>query len=375
MRHTLAIPALLALLVACSTPYNAPVVVRGSPPFPGLASMIAQDPVRGVDVIMVHGMCTHDTAWAHRNMDRIVNSIDASYVPKPSTTTAAEENQIQIVERSDQVGGGMVRFHAVVWSPLVGQLKQQLAYDSTGSPTDCAKDAECKPKRAQFNGQLKEKMLNDCLSDAMIYQGQGHRQIKKAIVETVAKLLQETERRADNQPGPLVMVAESMGSKILFDALSDMMQPEAPEQLHALAQRAAQRLAIVFMISNQLPILGLAEQQIDQAVPGQEPGGLRADALERFLTLRRAQSRAPQNKAATRLAIVAFTDPNDLLSYRLQPSRYSAVDVVVADVLVSNSRTWISMFENPFAAHMDYLKNEDVGAIVACGWPRSAACR
>ena len=31
--------------------------------------------------------------------------------------------------------------------------------------------------------------------------------------------------------------------------------------------------------------------------------------------------------------MVAFTDPNDLLSYRLLPARYAAPDVAVADAL------------------------------------------
>jgi hypothetical protein len=282
-------------------------------------------------------------------------------------------NQIQVVERTDKAAGGTVHFHTLVWSPMSAALKQQLAYDSTGAPTDCAKDGECRPKRAHYNGKLKDTLLNDCLSDALIYQGQSHAAMKRAMVEAVAKVLEASEQRAGDEPGPLVVVAESLGSKILFDALSDMLQPAAPAREHELGQRAARRMAIVFMIGNQLPLLGLAEQQIEQpAAAVAEPG---QDALQRFLMLRRQQQQAPKRETLSKLAVVAFTDPNDLLSYRLLPTRYAGPDVVIADVLVSNSATWLGLLEDPFGAHLDYLKNPDVGGIIACGWPRSAVCR
>ena len=73
--------------------------------------------------------------------------------------------------------------------------------------------------------------------------------------------------------------------------------------------------------------------------------------------------------------MVAFTDPNDLLSYRLLPARYAAPDVAVADALVSSAMTWMGMLENPMTAHLDYMGNPDVGEMIACGFPRLPGCR
>jgi hypothetical protein len=42
---------------------------------------------------------------------------------------------------------------------------------------------------------------------------------------------------------------------------------------------------------------------------------------------------------------------------------------------VSNDRTWLGLIENPVTAHLDYLANPDVGAMIACGQPRVAGCR
>jgi hypothetical protein len=360
--------AVAGLLAAC-TAYSPPVVVRDSSPFPGIVGVIGQNASHPVDVLLVHGMCTHTASWASGAIGTIAGVIDSHYGGKPSALAGAP-NRIEVIDQTEKIGGGTVRFHALVWSPLTADLKQQLAYDNTGSPTDCSRDAECKPKRALFNGKLKDRLLNDCLSDAMIYEGDSHPVMQQALVETLAYVLEQSE--ASGASGPLVVVAESLGSKMLFDALTAMLEPSAPPRLHALGQHAANRLALVFMAANQLPILGLAEQKI--AMPVGAARVAQMDALQRFLALRRSQV-TPRGQAFSKLAVVAFTDPNDLLSYRLLPSRYAGPDVAVADVLVSNAPTWFGLLEDPFAAHLDYLRNKDVGSLIACGWPRSDKCR
>jgi hypothetical protein len=309
-------------------------------------------------------MCTHDTGWAERQIDRI-SGIVQEHAPEPVAASAAAGNpaQIDVVERTRRIAGGTVRFHALVWSPLTAALKHQLDYDMTGNPSDCTAAGECKPKRASLNGYVKDKLLDDCLSDAVIYQGESHVPIRDAMVRTIAQVI-------DGNPdsdAPLVVVAESLGSKMLFDALSAMLESWQP-QTRALGQKAAHRLGLLFMAGNQLPILGLADQ-----VPALRASPTQ-DALQHFLDLRRRQPNR-RTEALQRLAIVAFTDPNDLLSYRLLPARYAAPDVAVADVLVSNDSSWFGLVENPMTAHLDYLANPDVGMMIACGQPRVTGCK
>ena len=64
-----------ALLAACSTPYNSPVVVKDSAPFPGIAGAVNQGGSHQVDVVLVHGMCTHDASWAQATMDNLTKTI------------------------------------------------------------------------------------------------------------------------------------------------------------------------------------------------------------------------------------------------------------------------------------------------------------
>ncbi|MGJ7914549.1 hypothetical protein ACI48D_03600 [Massilia sp. LXY-6] len=359
---TLLIPGLLA---ACSTPYRPAMVVRDSAPFPGIASLVQTGNGRPLDVILVHGMCTHDAAWANHGIDRIAGVVSAN-VPEQA---AAASNGIQLIERTQQIGSTLVRFHALVWSPLTTPLKRQLDYDDTGTPSDCSASGsgECKPKRAWLNGYVKDKLLNDCLSDAVIYEGASRQTIRDAMVESVSRILESNP----NGDRTLAVVAESLGSKILFDALSAMLESRQP-RTQALGQQAARRLGLLFMAGNQLPILGLGEQDIEQRPDSRS--AMAADALQRFLELRRRQV-PPGVEALSRLAVVAFTDPSDLLTYRLLPARYAAPDVAVADVLVSNDRTWLGLIENPVLAHLDYLANPNVARMIACGYPHAANCR
>jgi len=352
----------LVLLGACSTPYHPPVVVRDSIPFPGVAGIAAANGARPVDLILIHGMCTQDPGWAERSIDRIAGALE-QHAPAAAPAPAAADGGIQVIERTRRIGGGTVRFHALVWWPLTAALKRQLDYDSTAQPTDCARDQACKPVRATLNGAVKDRLLNDCLADAVIYAGAGHDAIRDAMTATLSRIL-----AANPDPdGTLVVVAESLGSKMLFDALSGMLDSNE-RGTQALGRLAARRLGLIYMAGNQLPILGLAEQNVvASAMPAQ-------DALQRFLELRRRQPNG-RSERLQQLALVAFTDPNDLLSYRLLPARYAAPDVAVADVLVSNDRTWLGLLENPVTAHMDYLRNPDVGRLIACGWPNVEGCR
>jgi hypothetical protein len=361
--------AMFGLLTGCSTPYSPPVVAHNSSPFPGIAGAVAQSGQPPVDIVLVHGMCTHTRAWADAAIDTITGAVDANYRRQLAAPVAPAAGKIEMVERTLPLAGGTARFHALVWSPLTADLKRQLEFDNTGTPTDCSAAGECKPARARLNGKLKDSLLNDCLSDAMIYEGDSHADMQRNMIDTLVQLLEQSD--AQGATGPLVVVAESLGSKLVFDALAAMLQPEAPGRVRQLGQQAARRLALVFMAGNQMPMLGMAEQHAPAA---QAAPGAAQDALQRFLALRRLQL-GISTETIARLAVVAFTDPNDLLSYRLLPSRYQAPDVAVADVLVSNARTWLGLLEDPFAAHLTYLDNPGVASLIACGWPRSNVCR
>jgi hypothetical protein len=366
----------LASLAGCTTPYRPPVFVHPAPEFPGLVRLAEQSGSRPVDVVLVHGMGTHDEKWAIDTIGELVSAISTNLKPRESEErfASAGADSIQVVKREVAIGGGTINFAALIWSPLTATLKKQLAYDDTGTPTDCAVAGDCKPQRAKLNGLLKDGLLNDRLSDVIIYQ--GHRvAIQQKMVEALTNVIAESDaaaRRAGSMPGPLVIVSESLGSKLAFDALVVMLQAGSPNV--RASERAAGRLAQVFMAANQLPMLGLADQEASNTnarlATGQAPS---TDSLQNLLQLIARPS--IRGAKATKLSVVAFTDPNDLLSYRLKASRYSSAEVDIADVLVSNEYTVLGLLERPDTAHTSYLTNPDVARIIACGRPTSSACR
>jgi hypothetical protein len=318
---------------------------------------------------------THDTRWARTAIDDLARNIDTSYNSKwPDTRTAPEPNRIEIVTKTAQLAGGTVRFTALAWSPLTANLKNRLAYDNTGTQNDCSQpgnaETNCKPRRAYFNASLKDTLMNDCLSDAMIYQGFSHQAMKGAMVQTMKQVIEEQDATAGGSPGPLVVVSASLGSKLVFDSLNDMLSRPKDDPLALVGQRAAARLGLVFMAGNQIPILGLADEPNGKA-PGAKAAGLPVDSLQRFLVLRRGDG-VQRRKALTKLKLVAFTDPNDLLSYRLLRADYVSTDVDLANVLVSNRPAWFGLFEDPLGAHLGYMENPELHRLITWGWNRSS---
>src|SRR4051794_24036790 len=105
----------LTLLSACSTPYRPPVIVHGSAPFPGIVPTVAANDARLVDVLLVHGMCTHDDAWAVRQIDNLAGIV-AEHAPQVAAPAPGTDG-IHVVASTRRLAGGTVRFHALVWSP------------------------------------------------------------------------------------------------------------------------------------------------------------------------------------------------------------------------------------------------------------------
>lgn len=339
-----------ALLVGCSSMPYRPAQPDGA--FPGLVDFVASAPGRSVDVLLVHGMCTHDVRWADATVAQLGSALaaqttGAGAAGRGAAAPAAEG--IEIVERTIALRQGELRIKALVWSALTTPLKRQLDYDLS---------ARLPATRAKLNARAKDKLMDDCIPDALVYQGVAHDAIQRRMAQAIL-------RATDGAPAdaPLLVLSSSLGSKILFDTLLRMERA---------AQPTIDRMAFLVMAANQIPLLALA----DQPLPGDARAGAAAvppaDSLQLLLGKRRAPA-TPRNNA-TRLTLVAFSDPNDLLTYTLERERYAGLGVDVVNVLVSNAPTWFGLLERPDHAHTNYLLNPDVARMVACGQPRSARC-
>ena len=370
--------ALAFFLGACTTPYHPPQFMEPNPSFPGLVDLPAKNGGKPADVLLVHGICTHTAAWADDVMHTLSRAIQAN-LPGPELDVRPRTPAgIEVVTSSLSTPAGPLRFDGLIWSPLTQELKKQLCYDQTEKSSLCTGSQPFTPTRARINARLKDYLIDDCVPDALIYQGVSRDTMQQRMREAVLQILDNGDNAATV---PLVVVAESMGSKYLFDTLLRMTQETPDSRAATVARQAVDRLQYLVMAGNQIPMLALADQQIAgaAAVRAANP----ADSLQQLLQMRRLRTASSTGAtgatprasvAAAPLVLVAFTDPSDVLSYTLQTARYAQEGATVYNVLVSNAPIWFGALERPDTAHLNYLENADVARLIACGLPASQRC-
>jgi hypothetical protein len=348
------------LLVGCSMPYRPPQLADAHTTFSGLIDLAAQAQGHAADVLLVHGICTHDTSWAGVVVPQRAQALRDATITPLTAARRLDGAAVQIVPSVVNTPAGQLRFDALIWSPLTNDLKRQLCYDQSGKSALCTGTPPYPYTRARLNARFKDGLIDDCLPDALIYEGAARETMQLRMREAVLQVLSGMQPDA-----PLVVISHSMGSKILFDTLLRMTREPAGSTAATLAQQVVQRMRLLVMAANQIPLLSLAEQM----PAGSATAAPAADSLQQLLRQRRTLAATPP------LTLVAFTDPNDLLSYTLPPERYAGQGITVYNIVVSNAPTYLGLLERPDLAHLDYLSNPDVGRLIACGQPTSKLCK
>jgi hypothetical protein len=278
---------------------------------------------------------------------------------------------IQLFRADIAASAGRVHAVAVLWSPVTAALKSGLCYDQTEKTPMCAALPGGSPPypydRATLNRGLKDNLLDDCFADALIYQGKSREAISEQMQAAIAAAL-SPGTSPSRARAPLIVITDSLGSKITFDALYQMAAFGSGGARDAAAN-AIDRIAIVFMRANQLPLLALADHSISPRA-ALTRDRFPADPVGEVLSLRQG-ARAP----TVSNRVVAFTDPNDLLSYILRPTSFaSGGQYDVIDVVVSNQPTYFGLLERPDLAHTSYSENPAVIRFIACGLPQAGGC-
>jgi hypothetical protein len=109
-----------------------------------------------------------------------------------------------------------------------------------------------------------------------------------------------------------------------------------------------------FMLANQIPLVGLANDPLGVDLR-------RNRSLEEFI----ASATEMRLATAKPLTIVAFLDPNDLLSFRLIPKSGRAR---IVNFVVSNDDTYVGYAERPDEAHCNYIRNGYVMHAIVFGY-------
>jgi hypothetical protein len=273
-----------------------------------------------------------------------------------------------------------ILFYELVWAEITAREKRVLAYDTS---------ERYRSRRASINHIAKE-FLNDRISDPLIYVGESHTKILKSVDQAMCwtlysdwnelpdRAVQACDRHemasVDDLKGyQWVVITHSLGSRIVIDTMEfqarvvlkqfqseadAMKRNKARELLRAWKAQTIQ----VYMLANQLPLLQLGRGEPE--VVGQ---------IDSYCL---PEGDHYEERIVKELQVIAFSDPNDLLSYAIPPAYAdehmdSRLCPMVVNVSVNVVPT-IDLFKvgevaDPLEAHTEYDNNHRVLGLMTRG--------
>jgi hypothetical protein len=356
-------------------------------PFMGIEADLAQKDGE-TKVLFVHGVGDHIPGYTTEFLEKLAKELNLD---------ARSEGQKNIELNTPLIPGkalGNLRithllnektrkeltFYELTWSEITRQEKALLDFDTSG---------EYDFRRAKINGLLK-KFSNDTGPDPIIYLGQSRVPILAAYAQSFCWMATQNweDLPASGKHSCLslddshasqiakdnyVIISHSLGSRIVIDGtqrIASMLA--APEKYQTATQKLVvtskavnalqQKHISMFMLSNQLPMLQLGRELPE--VAGQETSYCDANGANY------------KKRMVSETDIIAFSDPNDLLSYGIPPgfalkyidSRLCAqitnVNINIAKVMDAFGMTDLA---NPMEAHVGYDTDDRVVAMIAKG--------
>lgn len=409
-------------VAACAEAYDPPQVFDevfanggttevASGGFGGLKDIVERDNADGqglpARVLWTHGMCTPNEGpashawWQVRTDDLIAAYAGAGMVPDSVEKEPLPNGSILIKETlhspGSQLSSRTIELWFFDWAPLTAPHKPTGARDPENPP-----DNRYRYDRATLNENLKQGLIKDCFADVVMYLGKNGDPIRS---DTQTVLCEFFGGRLDPATGcagasaarATMLISESLGSSILFDGFRSLKFDYMRAPLPAVATPTTQSvkgpqamrqggktgatnasdfatrartnsrdmttamtsLTSFFMLANQIPLMSLANAP--RSGDGITP-------LEEFI----AGAAELRPATAPPLTIVAFGDPNDMLSFRLIPKSDRAR---IVNFVVSNADTYAGYAERPDEAHCNYVRNAYVMHAIVFGYSGGAPQR
>jgi len=363
------------------------------PAFPGLRQSIeaTQKAQNGgiTKVLMVHGISHHTPGYAARFRDRLAAALGMDVIDPdiktvlllpPGGTAAADEAPLGVLRISRHAAadsGKTMLFYELTWSGITEMQKKSIAYD-----TDNTDGLE----RSGVNKKMKG-FLNSTVPDLLIYMGNGHDKITTAVRESVCWMFTHSWQslpekdgayacRADNGDvfdniarDNFFFITHSLGSRITIDTIQSFATENKSGLSHATHEKlraaVANKKFTVYMMANQLPLL-----QLGRNVPA---------VTDKIADYCPAGAPKAGERVLKELDIIAFSDPNDILSYPV-PDNFAREHIdsricprivnVSLNVAAMRSLFGATSFADPVIAHNGYLEDERVIGILTDGVSR-----
>ncbi len=340
------------------------------------------------------GIKQQELEWAQRRSNALSDAlgIDRTDVKKGKIYKVNNEMIVSTKMATYDTNEGEIEAHFLIWGHAVDKSRAKLKYenyqegyepvDKKGMPKYNS------PKRAYLNNRLRKEFVNSCLMDPVVYLGQRGNDIrqgmKQAVCDAFGGQINDDSKvchNRDNNKDPIVLVSESLGSVIFVDAVATLIEEfkkpstEKNQPVHrcdtwtppSIASQYSDspwsfdwnpflglswdarctsfveehffNISSIFLDTNQIPLL-------HQAKATDSFGYLLNEAREH------REGRAKE-KSMKNIQVIAISDPNDLLSYRLTHDHFNLHPdgFQLYNVLISNAGTYLGIIENPLKAH------------------------
>ncbi|MDD1607889.1 MAG: hypothetical protein LUQ18_05230, partial [Methylococcaceae bacterium] len=295
-------------------------------PFNGVASYLANKQ-QNTKILFVHGVGDHVPGYTTHFLEKLAKELNlnerSAEQKNIQLNTPLLPNQnlgnLRVTHLLNEQNGQELTFYELTWSEITRKEKELLAFDTSG---------DYDFRRAKINGLLK-KFSNDTGPDPVIYLGESRVPILAAFGQSFcwmassdfAHLPSDGKHDCTNlddshasriDKDNYIFMSHSLGSRITIDGLQRLAGMLAhPEKYTAGGKKlvvALKTLEVlrnkhipIFMLSNQLPILQLGRELPE--VAGQDARYCEANGADY------------KNRMVSETDIIAFSDPNDLLSY------------------------------------------------------------
>jgi len=346
--------------------------------FSGLNSQSIQNSGK-VKVLMVHGVGDHKPGYSTEFYEKLAKELSLS-------VTSKTHKDIQLSARNspDQPLGNLrikrylnrqktkeFLFYELTWSDITAKEKDVLAYDNSG---------EYSFRRAEINDLMK-RFSNDTGPDPIIYLGESRESILTSFSEsfcwmtsgnwddlpTDTKAICKSPDVSSINNDQYAFVSHSLGSRITIDGMqriADFLSNGNKNRKANISVKNALRgkTIPIYMMSNQLPML-----QLGRKLP--EVSGQNAQYCN-------GQGDKYSERIFTKTPIIAFSDPNDLLSYAIPPrfvDKYldSRLCIDVTNININVAFVYdffgVGKLANPMEAHIGYDTDDRVVALIAKG--------
>ncbi|MDD2761452.1 MAG: hypothetical protein PHH11_14325 [Methylomonas sp.] len=333
---------------------------------------------RKMKVMMVHGVGNHLPGYATEFLEKLAKELELPITAKAyKNITLASPNDptqhlgnLRINRYLNKDKTQELLFYELTWSEITAKDKEVLSYDNSGEQSF---------RRAEVNDLLK-KFSNDTGPDPIIYLGEKRQDILTAFSQSFCWMVSgDWDTLPDNvhqvcssknvtpfYNDSYAFVSHSLGSRITIDGLQRIAslytQGQNAGYYTAVANVLKNKDVPIYMMSNQLPMLQLGRtlpEVTNQAADYCQPTGNKYD--ERILR---------------NTNIIAFSDPNDLLSYALPygfVNKYldSRLCVNVTNININVAKIYdafgLGKLANPLDAHIGYDTDDRVIALIAKG--------